>query len=80
MNFLRSIIALCSGFANYRAYRDLALSTSLKHLLKLIVLLALVLAALASQAWLPAAGPPWRLLLWGVPAALLVAAALGLAG
>jgi hypothetical protein len=43
MNFLRSIIALCSGFANYRAYRDLALSTSLKHLLKLIMLLALVL-------------------------------------
>ncbi len=44
MNFLRSIIALCSGFANYRAYRDLAVSTSLKHLLKLILLLALVLA------------------------------------
>jgi hypothetical protein len=44
MNFLRSVIALCSGFANYRAYRDLALSTSLKHLLKLIMLLALVLA------------------------------------
>jgi len=44
MNFLRSIIALCSGFANYRAYRDLALSISLKHLLKLIMLLALVLA------------------------------------
>ena len=44
MNFLRSIIALCSGFANYRAFRDLAVSTSLKHLLKLIMLLALVLA------------------------------------
>lgn len=44
MNFLRSVIALCSGFATYRAYRDLALTTSLKHLLKLIMLLALVLA------------------------------------
>ena len=44
MNFLHSIIASCSGFASYRAFRDLALSTSLKHLLKLIALLALVLA------------------------------------
>ena len=43
MNFLRSVIALCSGFATYRPYRDLALSTSLKHLLKLMILLALVL-------------------------------------
>ena len=45
MSFLRSVIALCSGFANYRAYRDLALSTSLKHLLKLVMLLALAAAA-----------------------------------
>jgi hypothetical protein len=44
MNFLRTIIALCSGFATYRPYRDLAVTTSLKHLLKLMVLLALVLA------------------------------------
>ena len=44
MNFLRSIIALCSSFANYRAYRDVAISSSLKYLLKLILLLALVLA------------------------------------
>lgn len=44
MNFLRSVIALCSGFAHYRAYRDLALTTSLKHLLKLIALLAMVVA------------------------------------
>jgi hypothetical protein len=42
MNFLRSVIALCSGFATYRAHRDLALTTSLKYLLKLIMLLALV--------------------------------------
>ena len=47
MNFLRTVIALCSGFANYRAYRDLALSTSLKYLLKLITLLALVLVICA---------------------------------
>ena len=44
MNFLRSVIALCSGFATYRPYRDVALTASLKYLLKLIMLLALVLA------------------------------------
>lgn len=43
MNFFRSVIALCSGFKNYRAFRDLAISTSLKHLLKLMILLAIVL-------------------------------------
>ena len=42
MNFLRSVLALCTGFATYRPYRDVALSTSLKHLLKLVSLLALV--------------------------------------
>ncbi len=42
MKFLRSVIALCSGFAAYRPYRDLPLTTSLKHLVKLITLLALV--------------------------------------
>ena len=47
MNFLRSIIILCSSFANYRAYRDVALSSSIKYLLKLILLLALVLAICA---------------------------------
>jgi len=47
MNFLRSVIALCSGFATYRPYRDLAVTTSLKHLLKLISLLSLVLAICA---------------------------------
>ena len=47
MNFLRTVIALCSGFANYRPYRDQALTTSLKHLLKLITLLALVLMVCA---------------------------------
>jgi hypothetical protein len=44
MRFLRSVISLCSGFANYREYRDLPVTTSLKHLLKLIVLLAIVVA------------------------------------
>src|SRR5580704_16266725 len=44
MRFLRSVISLCSGFANYRAYRDLPLTTSLKHLLKLVALLALIVA------------------------------------
>ncbi len=50
MNFLRTVIALCSGFATYRPYRDLAVSTSLKHLLKLMTLLALVLAICAIPA------------------------------
>lgn len=50
MNFLRTVIALCSGFATYRPYRDLAVSTSLKHLLKLMTLLALVLAVCAVPA------------------------------
>jgi hypothetical protein len=44
MKFLRSVIALCSGFASYREFRDLAITTSLKHLLKLVTLLALVVA------------------------------------
>jgi hypothetical protein len=47
MTFLRSVIALCSGFTNYRADRDLAVSTSLKHLLKLMMLLSLVLTICA---------------------------------
>jgi hypothetical protein len=47
MNFLRSVIALCSGFAAYRQYRDLPVTTSLKHLVKLITLLALVLTICA---------------------------------
>jgi hypothetical protein len=47
MNFLRTVFALCTGFASYRAYRDLPLTTSLKHLVKLITPLALVLAVCA---------------------------------
>jgi hypothetical protein len=50
MKFLRSVIALCSGFAAYRPYRDLPLTTSLKHLVKLMALLALVLAICAVPA------------------------------
>ncbi len=47
INFLRTVFVLCTGFASYRAYRDLPLSSSLKHLVKLMALLALVLAVCA---------------------------------
>ncbi len=47
MKFLRSVIELCSGFVAYRQYRDLPVTTSLKHLVKLITLLALVMAICA---------------------------------
>ncbi|HTS16256.1 MAG TPA: DUF1189 family protein [Verrucomicrobiae bacterium] len=43
MNFLRTVFALCTGFASYRPYRDLPVTTSLKHLLKLVLFLAFVL-------------------------------------
>jgi hypothetical protein len=44
MRFLRSVISLCTGFVNYREYRDLPVTTSLKYLLKLVALLSLVVA------------------------------------
>jgi hypothetical protein len=43
MKFLRTVIALCSSFQSYRQVRDLATSTSLKHLIKLVSVLSLVL-------------------------------------
>ncbi len=45
MNFLRTVIALCSSFKSYRQVRDLAVSTSLKHLIKLISVLSVILLA-----------------------------------
>jgi len=45
MKFLRTIVALCSSFRSYRQIRDLAVTTSLKHLLKLVTLLSVVLLA-----------------------------------
>jgi Protein of unknown function (DUF1189) len=45
MNFLRTVIALCSSFKSYRQVRDLAVSTSLKYLLKLMSVLSLILLA-----------------------------------
>jgi Protein of unknown function (DUF1189) len=45
MNFLRTVIALCSSFKSYRQVRDLAVSTSLKYLLKLMAGLSLILLA-----------------------------------
>jgi len=42
MNFFRTVFLLCSGFATYRPYRDLPVTTSLKHLIKLVALLAIV--------------------------------------
>jgi hypothetical protein len=43
MNFLRTVIALCSSFKSYRQVRDLAVSSSLKHLLKLVSVLSVIL-------------------------------------
>jgi len=43
MNFLRTVIALCSSFKSYRQFRDQAVSTSLKHLVKLVSVLSIVL-------------------------------------
>jgi hypothetical protein len=45
MNFLRTIIALCSSFKSYRQVRDLSVSTSLKHLVKLVSVLSVILLA-----------------------------------
>ena len=43
MSFLRTAIALCANFRNYRLVRDLPVTSSVKYLLKLLTLLALVL-------------------------------------
>ena len=43
MNFLRTVVALCSSFKSYRQIRDLAITTSLKHLIKLISVLSIIL-------------------------------------
>lgn len=45
MNFLRTVINLCSSFKSYRSIRDLPVTSSMKHLLKLMTLLTLVLVA-----------------------------------
>jgi Protein of unknown function (DUF1189) len=45
VNFLRTTFALCANFRNYRLVRDLPVTTSVKYLLKLLTLLALVLMA-----------------------------------
>jgi len=45
MKFLRTVIALCSSFKSYRQIRDLAVTTSLKHLIKLVSLLSIILLA-----------------------------------
>jgi hypothetical protein len=43
MNFLCTVVSLCTSFSGYRPVRDLPVSSSLKYLLKLMALLALVL-------------------------------------
>jgi hypothetical protein len=45
MNFFRTTVALCANFRNYRLVRDLPITTSVKYLLKLLTLLALVIMA-----------------------------------
>lgn len=43
MNFLRTVALLCSGFKTYRPFRDAPVTSSLKYLIQLMVLLALLL-------------------------------------
>lgn len=43
MNFLRTVALLCSGFKTYRPFRDLPVTTSLKYLIKLVLVLGLML-------------------------------------
>ncbi|HUK81939.1 MAG TPA: DUF1189 family protein [Verrucomicrobiae bacterium] len=43
MNFFRTTFALCASFRNYRLVRDLPVTTSVKYLLKLLTLLAVLL-------------------------------------
>ena len=43
MNFLGTTVALCASFRNYRRVRDLPVTSSVKYLVKLLTLLALVL-------------------------------------
>ncbi len=45
MNFPRTVIQLCSSFKSYRQVRDIPVTSSVKYLLKLLTLLALVLIA-----------------------------------
>jgi hypothetical protein len=45
MNFFRTTVALCANFRNYRLVRDLPVTASVKYLLKLLTLLALILMA-----------------------------------
>lgn len=51
MKFFRTVTALCSGFQSYRACRDLPISSSLKYLVQLMTVLALLLT-LATIPWL----------------------------
>ena len=45
MSFFPTTLALCANFRNYRLVRDLPITTSVKYLLKLLTLLAVVLLA-----------------------------------
>jgi hypothetical protein len=45
MNFFRTVIGLCSSFKSYRTVRDISVTSSVKHLLKLMSLLAVVVVA-----------------------------------
>jgi len=45
MNFASTVLQLCSSFKSYRQFRDVPVTSSVKYLLKLMALLALVLMA-----------------------------------
>ena len=56
MNFFRTAVGLCAGFKSYREIRDLPVTTSIKYLLQLLAVLALVFVTSSIPATLAGTG------------------------